>query len=305
MSKKSLLHRLFGGGPVEPEPALEAAGDPGAVTTEDVTSEETDEAVVDNRIERVAEGVTENEVMVDETVEIETKPGENRLPPEPEVETRTPVIATRGRAKKEEMALKLTEGFDNLGKLLKNVNENLEASGERAERMAQELEGLPEVLKQIPETNRAQVEFLGAISRQLDVQNSRNAELSENLSSLPELLKIIPEGHQTHAEKLGMIADQIATNSRSQLQQFQAVQKAQDATFVALRNSQNKSINLVNKAQQSALTVFKQAQASQARQVQTLIDKTQKNLHRTLLYAAGIMGAAIVGAVVLTLILGS
>lgn len=293
MSKKSLLHRLFRVGQPEPEPVLEMAG---AVSENEMTEEET--AAEETRIERVAEvGDTDSGTVTEDTVEIES----NRLPPE--AEERTPIIAARSLGKKEEMAKKLTEGFDNLGQLLQNVNTNLEASGERAERMVQELEGLPDVLKSIPETNRAQIEFLGAISRQLDVQNSRNSELSENLSSLPELLRIIPEGHQNQAEKLAVIADQISANSRSQQQQFQAVQKAQDATFVALRNSQNKSINLVNKSQQSALTVFKQAQASQARQVQSLIDKTQKSLNRTLLYAAGMMGAAIIGAVALTLLL--
>ena len=299
MPRKSLLSRLFRIGHAEPEPALETVGDLG--TMSEAAGEE--EKGTETHFERATDAVPSGTAT-------ETKPdlGSSRLPPEEKEETvekeaKPPVVTGKPLSKREETAQKLSEGFDNLSDLLRSVNGNLEASGERSEKMAQDLEGLPEVLKQIPETNRAQIEFLGAISRQLDVQNSRNSELADSLKSLPELLQIIPEGNRHQAEKLAQIADHLSVSSQTQAEQFRAVQKAQDATFVALRNSQNKSINLVNKSQQSALTVFKQSQASQARQIQSLIDRTQKSMNKTVLVAAAMMGAAILGAVVLTLIL--
>ena len=296
MARRSLLSRLFRIGHAEPEPALEAVGEAGTLTDAE-DGEET--KGTETHFERATDAVPTGTA-----TESTPEAGSSRLPPEEmEMEAKPPVVTGKPLSKREETAQKLTEGFDNLSNLLENVNTNLEAAGDRSERMANELEGLPEVLKQIPETNRAQIEFLGAISRQLDVQNGRNTELAESLKSLPDLLQIIPEGNRHQAEKLGQISDHLSESSRDQAAQFRAVQKAQDATFVALRNSQNKSITLVNKSQQAALTVFKQSQASQARQIQSLIDRTQKSMNKTILMAAAMMGAAIIGAVVLTLIL--
>jgi hypothetical protein len=290
MARKNLFQRLFRMGHAEPEPALEVAGD----STAAMSSESKEDAAKDTevRIERAADSTGTK------TAERKTL-GSSRLPAE-EV---PPPVPARQVSKKEEMAQKLTDGFDNLSMLLKGVNLNLESSSSRAEKLASDFEGLPGVLKSIPETNRAQIEFLGAISRQLDVQNSRNTELVDSLKSLPDLLEIIPEGNRVQTEQLAQIADHINSNSKTQLQQFQAVQKAQDATFVALRNSQNKSITLVTKSQEAALSVFKQSQASQARQIQTLIDRTQKSLNKTLMVAAGLISAGVIIAAALAILL--
>ena len=197
--------------------------------------------------------------------------------------------AERQLSKREETAQKLTEGLDNMSSLLKGINEKLDAGNERGRALADSIEDLPEVLRSIPETNRAQIEFLGTISRQLDVQSARASEMMDHFQALPTI-------QREQTEKLGMIAERLEQTSATQREHLEGSQQAQQANFQVFQNTQNKSLNLFHKAQQQSLTMLKGAQARQARQLEQLVVNTQKSMNRVMIACAVVVGVVIAGA---------
>ncbi|MHC4471315.1 MAG: hypothetical protein ACYS99_10160, partial [Planctomycetota bacterium] len=168
----------------------------------------------------------------------------------------------------------------------------LEDGNVRGRALADSIEGLPEVLRSIPETNRAQIEFLGTISKQLDLQTSRSGEFVEHLRTLPEILKNIPESQRQQAEQLKEITSLLSETSQKQIEYAKSVQKAQQATVAAFQNAQNRSLNLFHKAQQQSLSTFQGTQTTQSRQLQQFIDRTQRSMNRVLIACATIVGLA-------------
>ncbi len=220
-----------------------------------------------------------------------TETGEQELVPDRAGERRV--------SRKEETAQKISEGFDNLSGLLKSISEKLETGNARGRALHESIEGLPEVLKSIPETNQAQIEFLGTISKQLDLQTTRAGELVNHLKTLPEILRSLPDTQERLVKQLTGLGEKLERDTENQLAYMRGAQKAQQASLVAFQNTQNKSLNLFHKAQQQSLAVFKHAQAEQAGQIRELIEMSQRSMMRVLLACAGIVGAAIVGAAAL------
>jgi hypothetical protein len=227
--------------------------------------------------------------------------------PAPSGETVTALLpdrlGDRRLNRKEETAQKLSEGFDDLSGLLKSINQKLEDSNDRGRMLADSIDELPEVLRSIPETNRAQIEFLGTISKQLDLQTVRSGELIEHFRSLPEILKSIPASQQAHAEQLQSIAAQLSENSTRQMGQFQGLQKSQQQALVAFQSTQNKSLNLFHKAQQQSLSMFKGSQAMQSRQIEEFMARTQRSLKWTLVACSLIVSATALGVAAMVFLL--
>ena len=211
-------------------------------------------------------------------------------------ETLSEVSLERRVSKKEETAQKISEGFDNLSGLLKSIGSKLEDGNVRGKALADSIEGLPEVLRSIPETNRAQIEFLGTISKQLDLQTSRSGEFIEHLRTLPEILKSIPESQLRQSDQLKEIAGLLSDTSQKQIDYAKSVQQAQQATVSAFQTAQNKSLNMFHKAQQQSMTTFQGTQTEQSLHLQDFIDRTHRSMNRVLLACASIVGAAVIAA---------
>ncbi len=197
--------------------------------------------------------------------------------------------AERQLSRREETAQKLTEGLDNMSSLLKGINEKLDSGNERGRALVDSIEDLPEVLRSIPETNRAQIEFLGTISRQLDLQSVRTSEMMDQFQSIPTL-------QREQTEKLGDIAERLEENSEAQRSHLEGAREAQQANLQVFQNAQNKSLNLFHKAQQQSLSMLKGAQAKQARQLEQLVVNTQKSMNRVMIACVAVVGVVIAGA---------
>jgi hypothetical protein len=197
--------------------------------------------------------------------------------------------AERQLSRREETAQKMTEGLADMSSLLKSINTKLESGNERGRALLDAIEELPEVLRSIPETNQAQIEFLGTISRQLDVQTVRSSEMMDQFKAIPELQK-------AQTEQLTEIAERLTENSSAQLGHLEGVQKAQQANLQTFQTAQNRSLNLFHKAQQQSLTMLKGAQTQQVRQIEKLVENTQRSMNRVLIACAVVVGVVIVGA---------
>lgn len=66
------------------------------------------------------------------------------------------------------------------------LRQHMARQNERADRMMEMLEGLPEVLKSIPETTRTQTQILQAIQGQLQSNEQTSTQLSSSLNSLAQ-----------------------------------------------------------------------------------------------------------------------
>jgi len=86
--------------------------------------------------------------------------------------------------KKDVSVAQLKQGYSEVVETMQSVRKHLETQSERSERMMRMFEGMPEILKSIPETNRAQVRLLEAIHANLDRQNETSSELSGAIHGL-------------------------------------------------------------------------------------------------------------------------
>src|SRR5581483_4029500 len=103
----------------------------------------------------------------------------------------TPVVVHRSSflrpwAKRDAAIAQLQEGFTTLTDLMSGIRSNLEKQNERQAELMQYLSSLPQVLEQLPESNRVQGETLKAIHQQLASQNAQQSKLAEILDRVAE-----------------------------------------------------------------------------------------------------------------------
>jgi len=198
-------------------------------------------------------------------------------------------------SRKEETAQKISEGIDNLSGMLKSINSQLETGNDRGRILADAVQELPEVLRSIPETSNAQLEFLGTISKQLDLQSTRTAEVLDCFSGLPEVLKSIPASQERQARQLEHISEELAASATQQMKLMKAAQREQSAAVNTIQAGQKESLNLFHKAQQQTLASYQSAQGEQTARMEEFMERTQRSMNRALLIGAIVVSAALLG----------
>src|SRR2546430_2687304 len=89
-------------------------------------------------------------------------------------------------ARRDAAIQQLQNGFSTLTDLMGGIRENLERQNQRQAELMQYLSSLPQVLEQLPESNRVQGETLKAIHQQLASQHAQQSKLSEILERVAE-----------------------------------------------------------------------------------------------------------------------
>ncbi|MEN8151009.1 MAG: hypothetical protein ABFS86_14400 [Planctomycetota bacterium] len=212
-----------------------------------------------------------------------------------EVENAPAVVPERKISKKEETAQKISEGFDDLSGLLKNIGEKLETGNERNQTLNESIEGLPAVLDAIPETNRAQIEFLNTISKQLDMSNRRSGEIMEQFSTLPAILESIPASQEQQSNQLKTISRLLSETTGNQLEFMEKTEKRQGEVLESFQTAQKRSLNMFHNAQQESLAAYQQSQEQQSEQLSRLVEHTNRSMTRVLITCAAIVGVAMCG----------
>lgn len=135
-------------------------------------------------------------------------------------------------AKRDQAIDNLNRGIGAMADLLTSIRENMDRQSQRQEELLNQLTGLPEALKSIPETGRVQTETLQAISLQLSRQGDQQSKLGDVLERISQA--DLRQGnamealHQTVASlsehdeaisgnltSLGIALESITTNSQS------------------------------------------------------------------------------------------
>jgi hypothetical protein len=283
MSKPSFIKRIFSLGRSE-ETAEAATATEAAASGETLAASASGEAAAQPSIteilfRRSGPPPTEGEETVTEESRavVQEKTGERKI------------------SKKEETAQKISEGFDNLSGLLKTIGEKLETGNERKGALQDSIEGLPEVLESIPETNRAQIEFLNTISKQLDLSNSRSGEIMEQFKALPAILESIPASQEQHARQLRQISRMLSDTAGNQLDFMKEAEERQSEALESFQSAQKRSLNLFHNAQQESLAAYQKSQDAQRKDMTRMVENSHRSLTRVLVICSAIAGAAVVG----------
>ncbi len=134
-----------------------------------------------------------------------------------------PVTAQRSTllrpwAKRDQAISNLQGGLQAVADLMTTVRDNLERQSERQDQLLEYLSHLPEALKQLPESNKVQVETLKAIRDQMDRQIDQQRHLGEILNKISEtsgahqeVLHAMNQRVDTLNEQDRSIADNLST----------------------------------------------------------------------------------------------
>ena len=129
----------------------------------------------------------------------------------------------------------LQQGIGALSDLLVSIRENMEKQSQRQEELLGHLAGLPEALRAIPESGRAQGETLKAISEQMERQGKQQSKLGDildristadtqhgrTLEALQQTVASLNEHDQTissNMQSLGAALSSITGNSQTSAQ---------------------------------------------------------------------------------------
>jgi chromosome segregation ATPase len=156
----------------------------------------------------------------------------------------TPVVVTRSSflrpwAKRDAAIQQLQEGFTTLTDLMSGIRQNLERQNERQAELMQYLSSLPQVLEQLPESNRVQGETLKAIHQQLASQNAQQSKLSE-------ILERVAETGGQHRELIEDLAERVETVKHNDETLASHLQSVGEAMQKVSRNSSDSSQVLQN-----------------------------------------------------------
>lgn len=89
-------------------------------------------------------------------------------------------------AKRDQAIANLQEGFNAVADLMTTVRDNLERQSARQDQLLEYLSHLPDALRQLPESNKAQAETLRAIHEQMDRQIDQQEHLTDILDKMAE-----------------------------------------------------------------------------------------------------------------------
>jgi hypothetical protein len=202
--------------------------------------------------------------------------------------------------KKQHAINAVTNGLNDLGSLLRGIQGRMENQIERTGELVQRFEGLPAAV-------RAQIEFLGTISRQLEESRQNSATLVEKFGEMPDLLRgihaVLEKQAATEARTEGTLVEfrqtmdrihgAIATLSTEHANQIKD-------TWSSFERTQVQSVRVFEQTQKDAVQVFKQAQERQNQQLTHVIDHTFK-MNRGILLFMVLMFAAVVALFVMLL----
>ncbi len=169
----------------------------------------------------------------------------------------TPLSA---RSNREATLQQLKSGYMEVVDTMQALRSHMEEQARRSDRLLTMMEGLPEVLRSIPETNRAQTDVLNAIQgqmrtqtestgqlstaltdlagatqkqqtalgelqKQMQTSNEQGASLRDSLGILSETMEHVTDASRSNVEAVNHIADQSRSNDKRLRELFHRTQK--------------------------------------------------------------------------------
>ncbi len=95
-----------------------------------------------------------------------------------------PVHRMSKREQREATLMQLKQGYEEVTETMKSLRSHMEEQARRSDRLLDLMEGLPDVLRSIPESNQRQTQVLQAMRSQMDTQTQTSERLSTALTEL-------------------------------------------------------------------------------------------------------------------------
>lgn len=128
-------------------------------------------------------------------------------------------------AKRDETLAKVNDAFQSLTGLMGTIRDHLEKQSQRQEELLGYLSHLPEVMRQIPEANRAQAEALRAIHQQI----TRQSDQQQQLGAILDRICQASANHQSVLEALNQNVDHLNHHDEAITNNLQSVGSAMES----------------------------------------------------------------------------
>ncbi len=182
-----------------------------------------------------------------------------------------------GEQRKEVTIAQLKQGYGEVVDTMQALRSHLDETQKRQAQMATMMEGLPEVLRTLPEATRTQTQLIKAIGAHLESQNTTNGHLTDAIHGLSR-------SATKQDETLGEIRDHLTEESGT---------RRELNTGVLALNSTLESVEASNLAAKEALSAAQeQARRSEERMAE-LYRKGQRT-NMVMLFMSALMTAAAV-----------
>ncbi|PIE23313.1 MAG: hypothetical protein CSA62_07910 [Planctomycetota bacterium] len=228
-------------------------------------------------------------------------------PPTPAIQVQSqesPSVMSRvlGTSKREEAAQALTDGFQDLSKLLKTIDERMVDQGAQAREMSSKFDDMPAMA-------RAQIDFMAKVAMQMTEQKEQTGKLLDRLGGLPQLLDGIHQALESNAlaerrtertlddfrDTMNRIHDSIGTLTTES-------QKAVRETAASFERSHARASETFRKTQEETHDSFQRSQDAHLRKLEQMMESNQKST-RAITTMLVVVAAAVV-IVLFTLVLG-
>jgi len=207
------------------------------------------------------------------------------LQPKPEPVKSEPRVEERP-VRKEDAQKAVVTGLKDLSSLLTGIQGHMEDQGRRTGKLLEKFEDLPE-------TARAQIQFLERISTQLETQHNHTSELLQKFGQIPDLLagvQRILETQQAADERrdqtLGRFRDTMDRINGSIAALNQDSTRSIQETAQTFERSHASSVKLFERAQQQTLDAFQRSAEVQGKALGSILQGSTRQNRAILLFLA-------------------
>ena len=110
--------------------------------------------------------------------------------------------------RRDQTLAKLQEGYEQVTRVIQEIENHLVAQADRSERICNSLEQLARATSELPTATRLQTETLETIAAHIEATSSRTQQMAESLSQVPKLAKTQSETLVSINRQLEMAGEQ-------------------------------------------------------------------------------------------------
>jgi hypothetical protein len=127
---------------------------------------------------------------------------------------KAPVALSRWN-KRDQTLAKLQEGYEQVTRVVQEIQNHLVAQADRSERMCVSLEQLAQSVTELPSIGREQTQTLETMAARMEATNTRTQQMAESLSEVPKLARTQSETLTGINRHLEMASEQSVMTSQT------------------------------------------------------------------------------------------
>ncbi len=183
-------------------------------------------------------------------------------------------------SKKEETAVKISEGLADLSQLMKSVGEQLDTHSQERVDLRQAMEPLQEFLGVYPKAAERSTLALEAIKDEVSEQRKSSESLLTKISDLPEAIRELPAVGKQQVTILQGVLRNAEEHNRKLTEVLATVESATSRNVEAihdLKNLQQEALEVMTRSQQETYKEFDRRNHRQQKDLAGMISRTNKH----------------------------